>query len=249
MKHNLNFTGRSVLVTGSTRGIGLSIADSFREAGATVLSHGRSDRGVSGGALLKYDLGDPSAPSAMIEEAFALQPELDLLVCNAGGFFDVEFLEMTPESFHQTIQVNVQQAYFLIQTFAKKLIEKKRSGAIVIVSSTNGFHAEEASTAYDISKGALVMMTRTLALTLAPHGIRVNGLAPGLIRTPLTSGWMDTKLDLVKHYQKKILLGRIGASEECAGAALFLCSELASYIVGQTIVVDGGLTVGQIGKL
>jgi NAD(P)-dependent dehydrogenase (short-subunit alcohol dehydrogenase family) len=90
------------------------------------------------------------------------------------------------------------------------------------------------------------MMTRTLAVALAPQGIRVNSIAPGLIRTPLTSGWMDREPEKVAHYENKILAGRVGVPEDCAGACVFLCSRAASYITGQTLVVDGGLTITQI---
>ena len=125
----------------------------------------------------------------------------------------------------------------------------KGGGAIVIVSSTNGFQAEADSVAYDTSKGGLVMMIRSLAVSLAPHGIRVNGIAPGLIRTPLTQTWMEPRAnDLLKHYERKILLGKVGTPRDCAGAVAFLCSPAASYITGDIITIDGGLTVTQIGR-
>jgi len=175
-------------------------------------------------------------------------PVPDLLVCNAGSFFDKPFLEMDPATFEKTLRLNVEQAYFMVQAFARRLSAESRPGAVVIISSTNGFQAEEGSTAYDLSKGALVMMVRTLAMALAPHRIRVNGIAPGLIRTPLTKTWTEQKPELVRHYEKKILLGRLGETQDLGGSCVFLCSEAARYITGQTLVVDGGLTVGQIGS-
>jgi NAD(P)-dependent dehydrogenase (short-subunit alcohol dehydrogenase family) len=94
------------------------------------------------------------------------------------------------------------------------------------------------------------MMIRSLAVSLADHRIRVNGIAPGLIRTPLNAQWLESRAqDLVQHYEKKILLGRIGTPEDCAGVAAFLCSPAAQYLTGEIITIDGGLTVGQIGKL
>jgi NAD(P)-dependent dehydrogenase (short-subunit alcohol dehydrogenase family) len=106
------------------------------------------------------------------------------------------------------------------------------------------------SCAYDASKGALVMLTKSLAVSLADHGIRVNGVAPGLIKTPLTAKVMESEdRSLLDLYEKKILLRRVGAPEDVAGAVTFLCSSAASYITGEIIVVDGGLTSCQIGRI
>ncbi len=243
-----SLNGRAALVTGSSQGIGQAIAAGLHEAGARVVRHGLEDS--TDPSYIACDLCAPSAPASLIERACALEPALDTLVCNAGSFFDVPFLEMTPELWAKTIQLNLKATFFLVQAFAKQLIARGAQGSVVIVSSTNGFQAEADSAAYDTSKGGLVMMTRSLAVSLAPHGIRVNGIAPGLIRTPFTNTWMEPRAhDLLKHYEKKILLGRVGQPEDCAGAAVFLCSPAASYITGEIIVIDGGLTVQQVGPI
>lgn len=240
----------AALVTGSSKGIGLAIADGLHEAGAAVVYHGNTARPASippGCSFVTGNLLEPDVSAKLVADAFAVQPKLDLLVANAGSFFDRPFLEMDAATWDRTMNLNVRATYFLCQAFAKELIARKRPGAMVLISSTNGFQSEEDSTAYDSSKGALVMMTRSLAQALVEHGIRVNGLAPGLIRTPLTSALgFGAK---AQHYEKKILLKRLGEPEDCAGTAVFLLSQASAYIVGQVVVVDGGLTVGQIGRM
>jgi len=241
--------GRAALVTGSSQGIGAAIADGLAESGASVVRHGLQNDSPSD-SYVPCDLSAPSAPAALIEAAFTLQPTIDTLVCNAGSFFDAPFLEMTDAAWEKTMSLNLRATFFLAQAFAKKRVALGGGGSIVIVSSTNGFQAEADSVAYDTSKGGLVMMTRSLAVSLAPHGIRVNGIAPGLIRTPLTQAWMEPRAhDLLKHYENKILLGKVGKPQDCAGAVAFLCSPAASYITGEIITIDGGLTTTQIGRL
>ena len=243
----------AALVTGSSQGIGFAAASALREAGAKVVFHGLQPRPADIPADSGYvhaDLMQSDGSARLVAEAFDAQPNLDTLVCNAGSFFDVPFLEMTRERWDRTLQLNLTATCFIAQEFARRLVAAKRGGSICITTSTNGIQAETDSTAYDTSKGALVMLIRSLAVSLAPHGIRVNGIAPGLIRTPLTSAWTETRADdLLEHYKKKILLGRVGAPEDCAGAVVFLCSPAASYITGEIIVIDGGLTVHQIGKM
>lgn len=244
--HPSDLTGHHALVTGSTRGIGAAIAVAFENAGASVVRQGLSNLECRQN-VIEADLLAEGAVEKVIAEAFALRPDLDLLVCNAGSYFDTDFFGVTKEAYRKTMMLNVEQNFFMIQAFGKALQERSRPGAIVLISSTNGFQAEEESVAYDTSKGALVMLTRTASVALAPYGIRVNGVAPGLIRTPLT-GWIDREPGKVEHYHKKIPARRLGQPEEVADVCVFLCSHASRYIYGQTIVVDGGLTVTQIGQ-
>lgn len=243
----------AALVTGSTQGIGLGIALGLRAAGAAVVFHGPGARPPAVPADSAYvggDLLETSAPAAIVAAAMDAQPDLDLLVCNAGSFFDVPFLEMETAQWDRTLNLNVRATYFVAQAFARALVARQRPGAIVVISSTNGFQSEPDSTAYDTSKGALLMLTRSLAHSLAPHRIRVNGIAPGLIHTPLTGVWLEGRQpELRQLYEKKILLGRVGEPADVAGAAVFLLSPAAGYITGQVLTVDGGLTVGQVGRL
>lgn len=246
-----SLANQSLLVTGSSQGIGHAIGVGAQAAGATVIFHGKEPKAAAplpaGSHYLTEDLLAANGAEKLIAAAFAARADLSLLVCNAGSFFDREFLAMTPELFDRTIALNVKANYFLAQAFARELTSRKRPGAIVLTSSTNGFQPEDESTAYDTSKGAIVMLTRTLAQTLTPQGIRVNGIAPGLIKTPLTAGGLNPAK--VAHYEKKIVMGRLGEAEDCAGAAVFLLSPASRYITGQILVVDGGLTLGQIGRL
>ncbi|MDB6168314.1 MAG: short-chain dehydrogenase [Verrucomicrobia bacterium] len=250
MTPDFSLAGHAALVTGSSQGIGLAIARGIHEAGGRVVLHGKAgaapDFPVATPCLVA-DLLEAGAGARLVGEAFRIFPALDLLVCNAGSFFDQPFLEIARENWDRTLQLNVSANYFLAQAFARELVARQRPGAIVTTCSTNGFLPEENSTAYDTSKGALVMMTRTLAQALAPHAIRVNGIAPGLIRTPLSAGAISP--DKIAHYERKILQGRLGEPEDCAGAVVFLLSPAAAYVTGQIVTIDGGLTVGQIGRM
>ena len=242
--------GHAALVTGSSQGIGLAMGKALQEAGAKVVFHGLPDTVEGLSSYVKADLMEIEGPQKLVEAAFALEPGLDTLICNAGSFFDLPLLEMTRERWDKTMQLNLASTFFTAQAFARRLVAEKRGGSIVITSSTNGFQAEADSCAYDASKGALVMLTKSLAIALADHGIRVNGVAPGLIKTPLTSTLMESRdRSILDHYEKKILLRRVGTPQDVAGATVFLCSPAASYITGEIIVVDGGLTTGQIGRL
>ncbi len=247
---NFSLKGRSALITGSSTGIGQAIASAMVNSGANVVLHGLDEKPADASLhqhpYLRIDLLAEGGNEALLEQAFAAKPDLDLLVCNVGGFFDVPVLEMTPALWNKTMRLNVESAYFLVQGFARKLIAQGRDGAVVITTSTNGFQPEFGSTAYDTSKGALVMMTRSMALSLAEHKIRVNGLAPGFIRTPLTAQALDEIPGFKDLREKKIAMGRIGTPEDCAGTVVFLCSPASEYVTGQIIVVDGGITLGQL---
>lgn len=248
---DFSLQGRSALVTGSSHGIGQAIAEAMAASGAKTIFHshdGPPEVLPAGSHYIEMDLLQDDAPRLLFDAALQLEPELNILVSNAGGYFDTAYLDVTPEIWERTLNLNVRAGYFLIQAFARHLIRHNRRGAVVIVTSTNGFQAEYDSTVYDISKGGLVMMTRTLALNLAAYNIRVNAIAPGLIYTPFTAQWIDTNHTLRAHYEKNIPLGRIGRTDDCASAAVFLASEAARYITGQVLAIDGGLTIQQIGK-
>ena len=248
-----SLVGHSALICGSSSGIGEGMALAFDRAGSGLVLHGlgkaSAEETLSRYPYCEVDLLTEDGSDGLLAEAFEADPALDTLICNAGGFFDVPLLEMSRELYRKTMRLNVEATYFLVRGFAERLVAEGRSGSVVITSSTNGFQAEYDSTAYDTSKGALVMMTRSLALSLSAQGIRVNGIAPGFVLTPLTERGLEATPGAREALERKIAMGRLGNRDDCGGAAVFLCSAAARYITGQVIVVDGGLTLGQLPRL
>ncbi len=197
----IDLRGHSALVTGSTKGVGRAIAEAFATAGAHVLLHGRArnsevdellaslrDRGVRAD-LVTGDLSSETIPAvdALVAQALDKSPDLDILVNNAGTYIDKPYLEMDWATYEHTMRLNVAAPYFLTQRLARHWVERQVAGRVLMIGSINGRLAEPVHTCYDASKGAIEMMVRSLCVSLAPLGIRVNGLAPGLVRTPLTS--------------------------------------------------------------
>lgn len=246
-----DLNGRHAFVTGSTSGIGAAIADQLTLAGAAVIRHGRSadefTRPLSDDSqCVFHDLGQPLPESAheTVRQALAIDPAIDLLVCNAGIYIDQPFLQMDFETFQRTMDVNVGAVFALVQQFAKYWVEQKISGRIVIVGSINGRLSEPTHVAYDTSKGAVEALVRSLAVTLAPLKIRVNGVAPGLFETPLTTAaihqpgvraWMEL------HTPN----GEVPGADAAAGTVAFLLSDASRHIVGQMLFVDGGMSIWQ----
>jgi NAD(P)-dependent dehydrogenase (short-subunit alcohol dehydrogenase family) len=237
----IDLKGHSALVTGSTSGVGRAIAEEFARAGAAVITHG-----LESSAQISSDLSvvNDRSIEEMFQKTIALLPDCDILVNNAGAFFDLPFEQMTFERFEKTMRLNVQAGYFLTQRFAKHWIEKKIRGRVLFTGSINGRLAEPDSTAYDTSKGAIEMMVKTLAVTLAPKGIRVNGMAPGLVRTAVTS-WLETKPERAKWMELHTPNGQVPGPEVCAPAAVYLCSDAAEHVTGQMLLVDGGMSAWQ----
>ena len=252
----IDLKGHAALVTGSTRGVGRAIAEAYAAAGADVLIHGRNEgpeaeeaigacraKGVRS-AFVGGDLSQPEADDSLFRTAIAAMPNLDILVNNAGQFFDVPFEQMTRDRFTRTMRLNVESAYFLTQAFANHWIANKASGRVLFIGSINGRLAEPNSTAYDTSKGAVEMMVRTLAVALAPKGIRVNGLAPGLVKTPQTS-WIDTRPEQARWIAHHTPNGQIPGAEVCGPGAVYLVSDNAEHVHGHMLLIDGGMSAWQ----
>lgn len=254
----IHLQGHSALVTGSTMGVGRSIAEAFAAAGANVLLHGRKKREDtdellaslrSHGVKVEFVAGDLSASTehavtTVFDQAIKTLPELDILVNNAGTYIDKPFLEMDLGTYETTMRLNVASPYFLTQRFAQRWVKNGTRGRVLFIGSINGRLAEPTHSCYDSSKGAIDAMVRSLCVSLAPHGIRVNGLAPGLVRTPLTS-----VIDRDERFRRWMELhtpnGQVPHSDVCGGGAVFLCSDVAEHVQGQMLLVDGGMSAWQ----
>jgi NAD(P)-dependent dehydrogenase (short-subunit alcohol dehydrogenase family) len=253
-----DLNGHRAMITGGTQGVGAEIAKAIAAAGADVLLVGlRADElawqtlqqcrasGVQA-ELITADLAQP--PQQYLDELMndvqRVMPGIDLLVNNAGTYIDTPFLEMDFDRYLTTIHLNVTAGYFLTQALARKWTAGKIAGRVLFTGSINGFLAEPDHTAYDTSKGAVAAMVKSLCVALAPHDIRVNAMAPGLVRTPLTDVLnQDQRLD--QWMKLHTPNGQVPGAEVCAGAALFLLSDAAAHIHGQTILVDGGMSAWQ----
>lgn len=244
------FTGRSVIVTGASSGIGQAIATAFGQAGANVVAVGRSRERLAdtetafesadGRCLsLVLDLLDAGAGDAIVDAALTSFGALDVVVPAAGIFDPRPFAETELESLDEQFAVNVRAPYALLQAALPSLVEA--AGAAVLVSSISGIVGSPNATAYCATKGAVELLVKSLALEAAGQGVRVNSVAPGNVRTP-----MNAHLFADPDYERAALAatpaGRIGHVDDIAAAVLFLASSQAAYITGATLVVDGGWT-------
>jgi 3-oxoacyl-[acyl-carrier protein] reductase len=240
--------GKGVLVSGGTRGIGLAAARRFLEEGSRVFVGGHAHEleaalaglahpGLAGGVAL--DVRDETQVDAFVSAADEALGGVDVLVNNAGTGWEEPFLEIAPESWDRTIAINLRGMFLVAQRVARGMVARGRGGAIVNMSSTNGLVGEEGLAHYNASKGGVALLTKTMALELGRHGIRVNALCPGLIRTPLSESVVD-EAGFAAYEREKIPLGRVGRPEEVAAAYAFLASDDASFVHGECLVIDGG---------
>lgn len=234
------YAGRRVLVTGGTSGIGATIARAFANSGATVTATG-VERGELdalqhdpeiGGGLRLLDVRDPQGIAAVVGEL----DRLDVLV-NAAGVI-ARGAELDPIVFAQVLDVNLTGAMRLC-TSCRSLLAASGRGAVLNLASMLSFFGGGLVPGYAASKGGIVQLTRSLAIAYASDGIRVNALAPGWIRTPLTVA-LQEDADRSRAILARTPLGRWGEARELAGAALFLCSPEASFVTGAVLTVDGG---------
>jgi 3-oxoacyl-[acyl-carrier protein] reductase len=243
--NELDFGGKTVLVVGGSSGIGNGIAQALRGRGAAVhvcgtranASDYRKDEGSDLNGL-HYTQLDVSSPAAIETTRFPFD-RLDVLVLSQGAVL-YRRAEFKMDGFRKVLEVNLMSLMACADKFYELL--KASKGALIIVSSTAAYHATKGNPAYNASKTGAVGLVRTLAQAWADDGIRVNGIAPGFVDTKMTKVTTENPQRLAGAIAS-IPLKRLGTPADMAGAALFLASPLSAYVLGQTIIVDGGLTL------
>ncbi len=240
--------GKRALVTGAGRGIGLAAAAALAQAGAHVTLCARSFDEVDAAAAAIRAVGGSAEPLRLdvsdivgVRAALAQREPDDILVNNAGTNRPKPFIEVTPEDYDAVLDLNLRAAFFVAQAMAARMIEAGRRGVIIQLSSQMGHVGGPRRTLYCASKWGLEGLTKAMALDLAPHGIRVNTLAPTFIETPLTKPFFADPAFL-EQVLGKIKLGRLGRVEDLMGAIVFLASEASSLMTGSALLVDGGWT-------
>ena len=247
-----DFSDDTVVVTGGSSGIGRAVATGFGDAGATVINadvravpkdvdtetptHEVIEERGGTAAFVETDVSEPSQIESVIEAAREFGG-VDVMVNNAGVHRSAEFLDVTPETFEFVHGVNLRGAFFGTQLAARDMIDRGVEGAIVNTSSTTAGRPEWNHSHYATTKGGIRMLTRSAALELDRHGIRVNAVAPGPIATEIREGWSDEASEIGG---SDGLPSRAGVPADLRGAYLYLASAQANYVTGETVWVDGG---------
>jgi 3-oxoacyl-[acyl-carrier protein] reductase len=243
----IDLTGKVAFVTGSTRGIGHAIATALHGAGAKVAIVGRDlakaqavaaalgDRAAG----VACDVADGTQVEAAIAATEAALGPIDILVNNAGLTRDNILLRLTESDWDTVLDANLKGAFFTTKAVVKGMM-KRRSGRIVNVASIVGLTGNKGQANYAASKAGLIGFTKSVAKEYASRGVLVNAIAPGFIETDMTAALPE---DGRKALLEGIALGRLGRPEDVAGAVVFLASDLAAYVTGQVLVVDGGMVI------
>jgi 3-oxoacyl-[acyl-carrier protein] reductase len=252
MQNYLDLTGKVALVTGASSGIGHATAVALANCGAAVaLNYHRNEIGAellrkqitaNGGkaVALQGDVTVAADVEGLVKRTADELGPIDILVNNAGSLIErLRILEMSEERWDQVIDLNLKSAFLCVKAVAPSMIERK-TGTIINLSSIAGRNGGAlGSIHYSSAKGGLISFTKGLAKELAPHGIRVNAVSPGVIDTPYHEQFSSP--EMMKNYVNAIPLGRVGTSEDVAKVIVFLASDAASYLVGETIEVNGGM--------
>jgi NAD(P)-dependent dehydrogenase (short-subunit alcohol dehydrogenase family) len=240
--------GKRALVTGAGRGVGLAVAAVLADAGAHVTLAARTRAEIEAAAeavrgrgqradALVLDVTDLAA----VQTAIAKAEPYDVLVNNAGTNRPQLLLDVTAEDYDAIMGLNVRAAYFVAQAAARRLVEAKKPGSIINISSQMGHVGAVRRSVYCASKHAVEGFTKAMAIELAPHGIRVNTVGPTFLETPLTKPFFENAA-FKAEVLSKIKLGRLGRVEDVTGAIVFLASDASALVTGTALVVDGGWT-------
>lgn len=242
-------TGKTAIITGSNRGIGLATVESFAEQGAMIWACARtrsdvfedkikeiSEKNTARITPIYFDVTDKTAVKNAIKMIGRNSSSIDILVNNAGVSIERFFSMTSLDMMYETMEVNFLSQVHIAQLVSRYMM-KAKSGSIINVASVAGMESEQGGIAYGSSKAAVIFSTKTMALELGPYGIRVNSVSPGFIETDMWKGRSD---DLRDEILAQTPLQRQGLPREVANAILFLASDMSSYITRQNIVVDGG---------
>ena len=252
MKFELNFTNKIVCVTGAGRGIGKSIALGFGSLGAHVFLVSRNMNQLQETAQEIIQAGGEASPlvcdlskvdeiNKLVTGIKKISPKLDILVNNHGANIKLPSETYKEEDWDLTLDTNLKSYFFLATAVAREFMIPQQSGKIISLASIGGLTAIVKSAAYCSSKGGVIQMTKVLACEWAKHNIQVNAVGPAYIKTQLVKETLKNK-DFVKSLMSRIPAGRCGEPSEVAGGVLFLASDLANYITGHTLMIDGGFS-------
>jgi NAD(P)-dependent dehydrogenase (short-subunit alcohol dehydrogenase family) len=244
--------GRIAFVTGAGRGLGRAGTLALAEAGAHVALVSRTRPQLEETAAAVEALGrraivvvadtrNAAEVEAAVQATVATFGRIDILFNNAGTNIRKNVVDMPDEDWHTIMDTNVKGAFLVARAVARQMV-RQGSGTIINMSSMSAASAEATKAVYSASKGAIALLSKGLALELAPHGIRVNAIAPGYMLTSLVKGGLDADPERKRRVLARIPLGRLGEPEEIGGALVFLASDAASYLTGATIAIDGGWT-------
>jgi len=253
-----DLTGKGVVVTGGSRGIGQAVALRLAEAGASVTITGRDLEAArrtvaeieSGGGqahAIRADARSASDAGEVVQSTLDAFGSMDIMVNNAGIYPLSPILDTSEEQWDEVLDTNLKGAFLYSKASARAMLNAGHGGKIINITSMSAFHPDVGNPPYGASKGGLVTLTKALAIEFVPYKILVNAVAPGRIATPgvqatfatLASGGMDTD-ELAKRTRERILLGDFGKPDDVANVVLFLASTAANYVTGSVVLVDGG---------